>query len=145
MKLLLLTVLAVAVIHSPIMASAATCTGSGSCKACKNCKNCKHCAKEGGSCGVCSGNMLGQDLSRRPISRAQPLKTNGAAGRPAVVYSTSSTWARDNPYYGRPRWEVPFEFSGDPGVLVQSRYVYRAPGAVSYSYLGDPSDLVLGE
>lgn len=31
------------------------CTGSAYCTACKNCTGCKHCAKEGGSCGVCSG------------------------------------------------------------------------------------------
>jgi hypothetical protein len=38
-----------------IGASFATCTGSTPCNACKNCKYCKHCAKDGGTCGVCSG------------------------------------------------------------------------------------------
>ncbi|XLS30119.1 SH3 domain-containing protein [Flavobacteriaceae bacterium M23B6Z8] len=31
------------------------CTGSANCSACKNCSGCRHCAKNGGSCGVCSG------------------------------------------------------------------------------------------
>jgi hypothetical protein len=31
------------------------CSGTASCTACTNCSGCKHCAKEGGTCGVCSG------------------------------------------------------------------------------------------
>lgn len=40
------------------------CTGSAYCTACKNCSGCRHCAKNGGTCGVCSGGRSSRSTSK---------------------------------------------------------------------------------
>ncbi len=46
------------------------CTGSSSCTACKNCSGCKHCAKNGGSCGVCSGGSYKSYSTSKPKKKS---------------------------------------------------------------------------
>jgi len=41
------------------------CTGSSNCRACKNCNYCKHCARDGGSCGVCTGGSTQRKSKKR--------------------------------------------------------------------------------
>lgn len=49
------------------------CTGSAYCSACKNCSGCKHCAKNGGSCGVCSGGSPKTSTSYKSNSNSYSL------------------------------------------------------------------------
>lgn len=67
------------------------CSGDASCSACKNCSGCKHCAKEGGTCGVCSGGVtLKQSYYSKPSAskkRSKDKKTLSTGTTVSNYYS----------------------------------------------------------